>query len=82
MTRPGIEPRSPGPLANTLPTRTNELLINSDNKIKFDILLNQPANYIFLMLPVENNKEKSIGILNFDGLIKVSSFLKKLYGFK
>ena len=26
MTRPGIEPRSPGPLANTLPTQFSSIL--------------------------------------------------------
>ena len=30
MTQPGIEPRSPGPLANTLPT-LNELAVHNKN---------------------------------------------------
>ena len=32
MTRPGIEPRSPGPLANTLPNRPMERLITASTK--------------------------------------------------
>ena len=31
MTRPGIEPRSPGPLANTLPTRRDRTLGSNGN---------------------------------------------------
>ena len=32
MTQPGIEPRSPWPLANTLPTRTiDQFLSNTNN---------------------------------------------------
>ena len=36
MMRPGIEPRSPGPLANTLPTRPMSQLIYREHKLKIN----------------------------------------------
>ena len=35
MTRPGIKPRSPGPLANTLPTRPIQIIFNNSKKFFF-----------------------------------------------
>ena len=43
MTRPGIEPRSPGPLANTLPTRP---MSRVDGKIHF-FSHTHPLTYIY-----------------------------------
>ena len=46
MTRHGIEPRSPGPLANTLPTSRLEYL----EIISLPMFINQPTRK-----PAENN---------------------------
>ena len=59
MTRPGIEPRSPGPLANTLPTRTMSRL----RTIKYQLLFSIRFSIIF-RIQLNSNKDSTV-VTNF-----------------
>ena len=54
MTRPGIERRSPGPLANTLPNRPMNRYRNCDTYIYIYIYI-----YIYRRTKTERKKERN-----------------------
>ena len=57
MTRPGIEPRFPGPLANTLPTRPMRI-----PDIYFDCIMSPRNKNNLVIFGLKKNELKLVGI--------------------